>query len=85
LSGFRLTDPGAAAVAVTLDGNPTTVAAGRSLLASLLALDVAVEFLCAIGQCQRCLVLIDGARRPACLHYPQEGEAIVTTQGSARA
>ena len=85
MSGFHVATQGGAPVVVTIDGHPTTVAAGRSLLASLLALDVAVEFLCAIGQCQRCLVLIDGARRPACLHYPQEGEAIVTTQGNARA
>jgi aerobic-type carbon monoxide dehydrogenase small subunit (CoxS/CutS family) len=69
------------AVASLVDGAPFAAAAGRSLLASLLAegrAGAAADFNCAIGQCQRCLVKIDGMVRPACLYYPRGGERVET-------
>ncbi len=69
-------------VAITVDGQPFDAAAGRSLLASLLAADrvgAAADFSCAIGQCQRCIVRVDGVPRPACLTYPRGGERVDTT------
>lgn len=68
-------------VPLTVDGAPFEAAAGRSLLASLLATGragAAADFNCAIGQCQRCLVRIDGQARLACLYYPRGGERVET-------
>ena len=45
----------------------------------------AVDFHCAIGQCQRCLVRVDGAVRAACLYVPKGGEAIDTSPPDGRA
>jgi aerobic-type carbon monoxide dehydrogenase small subunit (CoxS/CutS family) len=80
MPGYRFRETGET-VAITVDGQPFAAAAGRSLLASLLAADgtaAAPEFACAIGQCQRCIVLIDGVTRPACLYYPRGGERVET-------
>jgi aerobic-type carbon monoxide dehydrogenase small subunit (CoxS/CutS family) len=68
-------------IALTVDGAPLAAAAGRSLLAALLATGragAAADFNCAIGQCQRCLVRIDGVVRAACLYYPRGGERVET-------
>jgi aerobic-type carbon monoxide dehydrogenase small subunit (CoxS/CutS family) len=68
-------------IALTVDGVPLRAAAGRSLLASLLAAGrpgTAADFNCAIGQCQRCLLRVDGVPRLACLYYPRGGERVET-------
>lgn len=85
MSDFRFAENPGPPVTVTIDGHETAVSGTHSLLASMLALGAPVEFFCAIGQCQRCLVLIDGTRRPACLYHPRGGETVSTRLGSARA
>jgi aerobic-type carbon monoxide dehydrogenase small subunit (CoxS/CutS family) len=86
MPAFRFLDQ-PAGVAITVDGEPFEAAAGRSLLASLLAAGragAAADFSCAIGQCQRCIVRVDGVARPACLTYPQGGERVETRSGDGR-
>lgn len=69
----------ATSVRITVDGAPVTVAADRSLLAGVLATGGArVGFFCAIGQCQRCVVRINGVVRPACLVRPTAGDMVET-------
>lgn len=69
----------AATVRITVDGTPVTVAAGRSLLAALLATgSTSVSFFCAIGQCQRCVVRVNGVARLACLVHPADGDMVET-------
>jgi aerobic-type carbon monoxide dehydrogenase small subunit (CoxS/CutS family) len=80
MAGYRFLD-GPDAVAITVDGAPFATAAGRSLLASLLAAGragAAADFTCAIGQCQRCLLRVDGVPRLACMTYPRGGERVDT-------
>jgi aerobic-type carbon monoxide dehydrogenase small subunit (CoxS/CutS family) len=80
MSDFEWTDAEPAApVCIIVDGARVTVAADRSLLAGLLAAgDTGIEFFCAIGQCQRCIVRINGVARPACLLRPSEGDVVET-------
>jgi len=80
MSGFEWTEAEPAApVRITVDGAPVTVAADRSLLAGLLAAgDTGIEVFCAIGQCQRCIVRINGVARAACLLRPSEGDVVET-------
>lgn len=69
----------AATVRITVDGTPVTVAADRSLLAGLLANgSTRVGFFCAIGQCQRCVVRVNGVARPACLVRPANRDMVET-------
>ena len=78
---YRLVRP-TGAVAITVDGSPVEAPAGRSLLAALLLAGhagAAGDFSCAIGQCQRCLVRVDGTIRPACMTYLEGGEQVETT------
>lgn len=80
-SGFRSVLAPGDEVAVMVDGVAVTLARGRSLLAALLLSDragAAADFFCAIGQCQRCLVVMDGRAVLACLAYPKGGEAVST-------
>ena len=80
MSGYRFRDA-AGALSLMVDGAPFSATAGRSLLAVLLAAGragAAADFNCAIGQCQRCLVRVDGVPRLACLYYPQGGERVET-------
>ena len=65
-------------VPVTLNGADRRLAANRSLLAALLCTDSAPTFTCAIGQCQRCLVRVNGAPRLACMTYAAAGDEIET-------
>ena len=65
-------------VPVTLDGAERRLAANRSLLAALLGTESAPTFTCAIGQCQRCLVRVNGAPRLACMTYAAAGDEIET-------
>lgn len=81
MAGYRFCEA-TLPVAITVDGEPFEAAAGRSLLASLLAAGragAAADFSCAIGQCQRCLLRVDGVARLACLTYPRGGERVETT------
>ena len=81
MSRYRFLDR-AEPLSLTVDGAPFAAAAGRSLLASLLAAGragAAADFSCAIGQCQRCLLRVDGVARLACLTYPRGGERVETT------
>jgi D-hydroxyproline dehydrogenase subunit gamma len=74
-------------VAITVDGEAFDAATGRSLLASLLVAGragAASDFSCAIGQCQRCVVKLDGVARPACLVYPRGGERVETVPHDGR-
>ena len=85
-SGFRSVLPPGDEIAVTVDGVALTMQRGRSLLAALLLSDRAgdaADFFCAIGQCQRCLVVMDDRAVLACLAYPKGGE-VVSTQAVDR-
>ena len=80
-AGFRSVLPPGDEVAVTVDGEALTLRRGRSLLAALLLSDragAAADFFCAIGQCQRCLVVMDGRSVLACLAHPKGGETVST-------
>jgi aerobic-type carbon monoxide dehydrogenase small subunit (CoxS/CutS family) len=75
-------------IAVTVDGERRDLPRGASLLSALLAANAAgaaVDFHCAIGQCQRCLVRVDGQVRAACLFMPVGGETIDTRPSDGRA
>lgn len=80
MSGFVPIDTGSApTVRVTVDGVAIDVPAHRSLLAGLLAVEGAdIDFFCAIGQCQQCVVRVNGRARTACLVRPVEGDRIET-------
>ena len=76
------------AIAVTVDGTRLDLPRGSSLLAALLAAGTpgaAADFHCAIGQCQRCLVRVDGQVRAACLFIPHGGETVDTSPSDGRA
>lgn len=75
-------------VPLTVDGKSVAAPRGQSLLAFLLAAGMpgaAADFHCAIGQCQRCLVRVDGRVRAACLYVPKGGETIDTGATDGRA
>ena len=65
-------------VPVTVDGTVMSLPANRSLLAGLLTVTDAAGFFCAIGQCERCVVRINGMERVACLTQPQAGDVVET-------
>ncbi len=84
-AAFRFVDPPSEAVEVTLDGEPKSLPAGRSLLAGLLGEGASIDFFCAIGQCQRCRVRVNGEVAIACLREPQAGDEIETrVEGAPR-
>ena len=65
-------------VPVTVNGAERRLPANQSLLAALLGTDSAPPFTCAIGQCQRCVVRVNGTPRLACMTYPSTGDEIET-------
>jgi aerobic-type carbon monoxide dehydrogenase small subunit (CoxS/CutS family) len=74
-------------VDIMIDGRTFATLQGRSLLAALLLDGLpgnAADFFCAIGQCQRCVVQVDGRPRLACLTYPGGGENVITKSGDLR-
>lgn len=75
---YRLIDAVAETVTVHVDGNVVEIPAGRSLLAGLAVAGLAPAFFCAIGQCQRCVVRINGRAEIACLATPREGDDVET-------
>ena len=80
-SGFRSVLPPGDEVAITVDGVAVTLRARPLAARSTAAGDragAAADFFCAIGQCQRCLVVMDGRAVLACLAYPKGGEAVST-------
>ena len=79
MSGFRSIAPSGETVTIAVDGKPLALPRGQSLLAALLVNGVPTDFHCAIGQCQRCLVRVDGRVETACLYIPKGGEAVATT------
>lgn len=74
---YRLTDS-AANVPIHIDGEACEVPGDRSLLAGLLARAAPIDFLCAIGQCQRCVVRVNGREQVACLTVPRPGDEVET-------
>ncbi len=73
------TPPADDLVELTVDGEAVALPANRSLLAGLLAsAPTAVDFFCAIGQCERCVMRINGLERVACLTRPREGDVVET-------
>ena len=48
------------------------------------AAGAAGDFHCAIGQCQRCLLRVDGVVQAACLYVPKGGEAVDTSAPDGR-
>ena len=85
---FRSLPTSAPGVVVEIDGRAVEIATGRSLLAGLLILGgagAAADFFCAIGQCQRCAIRIDGRPGLACMTYPKGGERIETAPYEGRA
>lgn len=82
---FRFIDTPEATVEVSVDGTPRQLPAGRSLLAGLLATaDGAPDCFCAIGQCQRCRVRVNGASEVACLYTPRAGDTVETPEAGGR-
>ena len=80
-AGFRSVLPAEDEIAITVDGAPLALRRGRSLLAALLLADragAAADFFCAIGQCQRCLLVMDDRPVLACLAHPEGGETVST-------
>lgn len=81
MSRYRsLVQPGDA-VTITVDGRALDMPRGQSLLAALLVHDAAGaagDFHCAIGQCQRCAVRVNGRIEAACLYVPRGGEEVET-------
>ena len=85
--GFRSLKPESCDCVIRLDGQAVCVPRGQSLLAAMLLADHlgdAADFFCAIGQCQRCLVMVDGVPKLACMTYPVGGESIATQSGDPR-
>jgi aerobic-type carbon monoxide dehydrogenase small subunit (CoxS/CutS family) len=85
--GFRSVAPDGEVVTVIVDGAALTLRRGRSLLATLLLSGrpgAAADFFCAIGQCQRCIVTMDGRPRLACLTLPKGGEIVWTLTNDPR-
>lgn len=76
MTRYRSIAPARGTVTVTVDGKPLAVPRGQSLLAALLVQGRAPDFHCAIGQCQRCLVRVDGRVETACLYVPRGGENV---------
>jgi predicted molibdopterin-dependent oxidoreductase YjgC len=86
-SGYRSIALERQSVNITIDGRTTAILQGRSLLAALLLTGLpgdAADFFCAIGQCQRCIVQVDGRPRLACTTHPLGGETVVTKSGDLR-
>lgn len=80
MSGFRALDPAdSGSVRIVVDGAAVEVPAGRSLLAGLLtAPGIEIGFFCAIGQCQQCVVRVNGRARAACMVQPAAGDRVET-------
>ncbi len=78
MSRYRSIAKPRATVTITVDGRALQVPYRQSLLAVLLTHGIAADFHCAIGQCQRCLVRVDGRVEAACLYVPRGGETIKT-------
>lgn len=68
-----------AGVTITVDGRTLGAPHKQSLLAALLTNGIASDFHCAIGQCQRCLVRVNGRVETACLYVPKDGDSIDTS------
>lgn len=75
---YRLTDDSGPTVTINVDGEAIRVPADRSLLAGLAIAGLAPAFFCAIGQCQRCAVWVNGREEIACLTLPQAGDEVRT-------
>ncbi len=75
---YRALDDADGTVTVTVDGSQRRVPANQSFLAALLCGNSAPAFTCAIGQCQRCLIQVNGTPRLACMTYPTAGDRIET-------
>lgn len=75
---YRFVDETSETVSITVDGEPVRLPAGRSLLAGMAAAGLAPAFFCAIGQCQRCVVWVNGRPELACLTTPQAGDDVRT-------
>lgn len=81
MSRYRFIAEARETVTITVDGRALRIPRGQSLLAALLTNDAsgaAADFHCAIGQCQRCLVRVDGRVETACLYVPRGGETVQT-------
>lgn len=78
MSRYRSIAKARATVTITVDGRALQVPYRQSLLAALLTNGVATDFHCAIGQCQRCLVRVNGRVETACLYMPKGGETVAT-------
>lgn len=81
MTRYRRLAEGRDTVTVSIDGARRELPRGSSLLAALLVAGTpgaAADFHCAIGQCQRCLVRVDGQVRAACLYIPEGGESVDT-------
>ena len=80
------------AIALTVDGEPTAVGAGATVLDAVLAAGVELPHLCkdddgpALGACRTCLVEVDGVRGlPASCSLPAaEGMVVRTASDEAR-
>lgn len=83
---FRFMPEAREAVRLTFEGSALEGPAGASLLAILLAADGVQrpDWLCAIGQCQRCLVVVDGRPDLACRYRVRGGEDIKRAANTRR-
>lgn len=76
---FRPVDASEASIRLTVEGVSIQVPAGMSVLAALLtAADARAEpdWFCAIGQCQRCRVWVNGQPAIACQRMAQDGDDV---------
>lgn len=82
--GFRYRGTAAEeSVRVTLDGRAVDIPRGVSVLGALLLQadgDQQPDWFCAIGQCQRCRVRVNGDELIACQTYLAPGDRIETPE-----
>jgi len=64
---------------IVVGGRPVAVQRGASLLANLLSrpeMSAEIDFYCAIGQCFRCICLVDGTLQRSCMYVTSGGEHV---------
>ncbi|MEX0373026.1 2Fe-2S iron-sulfur cluster-binding protein [Spiribacter roseus] len=82
--GFRCLEVAGEGIRVEIDGRSVEIPRGVSVLGALLLQadqGQRPDWFCAIGQCQRCRVRVNGHETTACQAYPAPGDRIETPKG----
>jgi len=82
--GFRCVGAADEGFSIELDGRSVEIPGGMSVLGALLLQadgDQQPDWFCAIGQCQRCRMRVNGHEAIACQTYPRPGDRIDTSDG----